>query len=323
MTVLFQKLLMESDIVGYIYKITNKLNQKVYIGKTLRDPKIRWREHIEDSRHPYLPLQRAFNKYGIEAFEFTVLEQINNDSLLNEREKYYINKFNSYKKGYNATIGGDGGTTHLLSDSERKKILQLWEEDKTILEIQRNTGHSYQAIHNCILSTGISQKEYEEQIQSNRKKQLLLKKAEKEQIQNNRKKQLLLKKTEKEKEYKKEKFTKEEKENIFKMFQSYYSCNYIAKQIGCSYKKMFNFLKQFYTEQEIEKRSKIKTSLSKHYYKYTIDNKLEKIYKNREELKKDYSESQIKVIQNCARGVKKTAYGFKWTYSLEETNKML
>lgn len=295
---------MESDIMGYIYKITNKLNQKVYIGKTLRDPKIRWREHIEDSRHPDLPLQRAFDKYGIEAFEFTVLEQINDDSLLNEREKYYINKFNSYKKGYNATIGGDGGTTHLLSDLERKKILQLWEEDKTILEIQRNTSHSHSAIRNCILSTGISQKEYEEQIQSNRKKQLLLKK------------------TEKEKEYKKEKFTKEEKENIFKMFQSYYSCNYIAKQIGCSYKKMFNFLKQFYTEQEIEEHSKIKTSLSKHYYKYTIDNKLEKIYKNREELKKDYSEAQIKVIQNCARGVKKTAYGFKWTYFLEETNEI-
>lgn len=44
-TVLFQKLLMESDYMGYIYKITNILNQKSYIGKTIRDPEIRWNEH--------------------------------------------------------------------------------------------------------------------------------------------------------------------------------------------------------------------------------------------------------------------------------------
>ena len=51
------------------------------------------------------PLYRAFQKYGIENFSIETIEETNNP---NEREKYWIEYYGSFKNGYNATIGGDG-----------------------------------------------------------------------------------------------------------------------------------------------------------------------------------------------------------------------
>lgn len=287
---------MESDCMGYIYKITNILNQKSYIGKTIRDPEIRWNEHKQDNKHPNLPLQRAFKKYGIDSFSFEIIEEVK-EELLDEREKYYIKKFNTYKQGYNATLGGEGGVTHTLPKEEIEKILTLWKQKCTISQISKITGHSFSAIQNHIKKTGITNEQYKKQIKLNKNKALKNIKLCKRQ---NLKKE--------------NKFTKEQEKIIFEDFNNFYSCTYISKKIKCSYKKLYNFLKNFYTEEEIIARSKIKTSLSKKYYKYTLDDIFIKEYKNREELKQDYTESQIKVIQNCARGAKKNAYGYKWSY---------
>ena len=70
--------------MGYIYKIENTINGKIYIGKTdYFDVTKRWKEHKramnrEDCKHR--PLYRAFNKYGIENFKFSVIEETNNTS---------------------------------------------------------------------------------------------------------------------------------------------------------------------------------------------------------------------------------------------------
>ena len=282
--------------MGYIYKITNILNQKSYIGKTIRDPEIRWNEHKQDNKHPNLPLQRAFKKYGINSFSFEIIEEVK-EELLDEREKYYIKKFNTYKQGYNATLGGEGGVTHTLPKEEVEKILTLWKQKCTISQISKITGHSFSAIQNHIKKTGITNEQYKKQIKLNKNK--ALKNIKLRERQNSKKEN---------------KFTKEQEKIIFEDFNNFYSCTYISKKIKCSYKKLYNFLKDFYTEEEIIARSKIKTSLSKKYYKYTLDDIFIKEYKNREELKQDYTESQIKVIQNCARGAKKNAYGYKWSY---------
>lgn len=106
--------------MGYIYKITNILNNKNYIGKTNHiQPYDRFKEHIKDShreRCKNRPLYRAFNKYGIENFTFEILEKTNNTS---EREKYYIKFYNSYgSTGYNATFGGDGKEYLDLDDNK-------------------------------------------------------------------------------------------------------------------------------------------------------------------------------------------------------------
>ena len=94
----------------YIYKIVNKLNNKIYIGKTTTSIEQRWKEHCRDSRKPRTcnrQLYSAFNKYGIENFTIEEIEKCE-DSILSERERYWIEYFGSFKNGYNATIGGDG-----------------------------------------------------------------------------------------------------------------------------------------------------------------------------------------------------------------------
>lgn len=106
--------------MGYIYKISNSINDKVYIGQTLYSIEKRWQEHCYCSKKEKLqhrPLYSAMNKHGIENFYIELLEECDNN-LLDEREKYWINYYNSYHKGYNATIGGDGKRKPLPSFQE-------------------------------------------------------------------------------------------------------------------------------------------------------------------------------------------------------------
>ena len=101
--------------VGYIYKITNKLNGHAYIGKTV-NLKARWRDH-KNKRSGTLILSKAFEKYGLESFTFEVLLTITSEDkqLLNQEllalEMIYIEKYNTFKNGYNATLGGDARGT--------------------------------------------------------------------------------------------------------------------------------------------------------------------------------------------------------------------
>lgn len=97
-------------INGKIYCITNKINNKKYVGKTMLSIEERWKQHIKDGKKEYVqkrPLYFTFKKYGIENFEISLLEEAPKD-ILNEKECYWINKLNTYSNGYNATTGGDG-----------------------------------------------------------------------------------------------------------------------------------------------------------------------------------------------------------------------
>lgn len=94
--------------MAYIYKITNDINGKIYVGKTYQSIDKRFKEHIKDSKRQRCknrPLYRAINKYGVEHFHIDKIEETN---FPEEREQYWIQYFNSYHKGYNATLGGDG-----------------------------------------------------------------------------------------------------------------------------------------------------------------------------------------------------------------------
>lgn len=101
--------------MALIYKITNQVNQKVYIGKSAYTIDKRWREHIKDSKKQTLekrPLYEAFNKYGIENFHIELIEDGLNDEEACIQERYWIKFYNSYigfenSNGYNATLGGD------------------------------------------------------------------------------------------------------------------------------------------------------------------------------------------------------------------------
>lgn len=94
-----------------IYKITNKINNKIYIGQS-KNIEQRWKEHVRHSKDKYSRnkpyIHSAINKYGKDNFKFEVLEECKFEEL-DEREKYYIAEYKSNVKGigYNSTPGGD------------------------------------------------------------------------------------------------------------------------------------------------------------------------------------------------------------------------
>lgn len=120
--------------MGYIYKITNKVNGKVYIGQTSESVSQRWYEHKYSSERVgnkdyYYALHCAMRKYGCENFDVDVLEEADND-LLNDREVYWIGFYDSYKLGYNMTLGGEGSRT-----LDYDMIYKLWDDGYGILKI--------------------------------------------------------------------------------------------------------------------------------------------------------------------------------------------
>jgi len=121
--------------MAYIYKITNELNAKCYVGKTqYANPEKRFQQHLKDSsKFPDRPLYRAINKYGAEYFSFEIIEETDNSE---EREIYWIKKLNSYgSTGYNATLGGDG-----KKYLDHEKILEDYSQIKNMSEVARLNG---------------------------------------------------------------------------------------------------------------------------------------------------------------------------------------
>lgn len=113
-----------------IYKITNLVNGKVYIGQSV-DINRRIKRHksrafnINSNGYGY-PLYKAIRKYGIDNFSFEVLEECAKDEL-NEKEIYYITKYDSWKNGYNQNEGGNSVTHNmkLTEDDVSAIILRL------------------------------------------------------------------------------------------------------------------------------------------------------------------------------------------------------
>ena len=94
-----------------IYKIENLINGKVYIGQS-NDIERRFSQHqssYEQERFSDKPLYKAFAKYGIENFSFTIIEECSVEQL-NEKEKFWIAELKTltHQNGYNITAGGNG-----------------------------------------------------------------------------------------------------------------------------------------------------------------------------------------------------------------------
>jgi group I intron endonuclease len=97
--------------MGFIYRITNKVSNKLYIGQTKqKDPQYRWNDHIRSMKYGKdgCPLLIASaKKYGVESFKFEVII-ICFDNDLDKYEIEYINKYNTKApNGYNITDGGN------------------------------------------------------------------------------------------------------------------------------------------------------------------------------------------------------------------------
>lgn len=136
---------------GWIYTITNKVNGKMYVGKTVDFTQRKW-QHFHKEECP--ALKRAFAKYGIESFEMhpiLTFYAINKEVLnfmLSWLEKYYIEKYDTYGNGYNITRGGEGtlGYEHTeeyklhMSQKQKEYKAQSWVKEK---DRQRMLGNTF------------------------------------------------------------------------------------------------------------------------------------------------------------------------------------
>ena len=96
---------------GIIYKITNKLNSKIYMGQTVHTAHERWLQHVQSSinpspEHAYRKLTLAIQKYGKDAFQVEQIDSADSFEELNQKEIYWIAYYQSLTKGYNMTAGG-------------------------------------------------------------------------------------------------------------------------------------------------------------------------------------------------------------------------
>lgn len=102
-----------------IYKITNKINSKIYIGQTIRSVESRWKSHCSVSSE-CVYLSNAIKKYGKDNFEISILMQCVSKEELNENEKNFIKSLGSmFPNGYNLREGGSDG---IFSDETRDKM---------------------------------------------------------------------------------------------------------------------------------------------------------------------------------------------------------
>lgn len=85
-----------------VYKIYNTIEDKCYIGQSL-DIENRWKGHVNElkkGKHINKKLQLAFDKYGIEAFEFSILKEVEDLIWIDYYESYYTEKYNAVNGGY-------------------------------------------------------------------------------------------------------------------------------------------------------------------------------------------------------------------------------
>lgn len=135
------------EYYGWIYCITNLINNKKYIGQTAdkKGYKERWRKHrscLRRGNHKNSHLQNAWNKYGEENFEFILLHEYKYKSKedirnkLNNMEEYYIDKWNLFNRdlGYNIASAGSNGNNFVGKSEEemneyrklRSEIAKKW-----------------------------------------------------------------------------------------------------------------------------------------------------------------------------------------------------
>ena len=140
---------------GYIYIIKNYCNEKVYIGQTSYSIQERFSEHMKPStikKKGTYKLYKAIAKYGKENFYIELLEETTPDKL-NETEIHYIEKFDSYKNGYNSTNGGDSKTICKIQDIN--KLKDMFNENKTYQEMSEYFGVSITTIEKTLHSIGL------------------------------------------------------------------------------------------------------------------------------------------------------------------------
>lgn len=115
--------------MGCVYKVTNKRNNKIYIGKTIYSLEHRRSRHFSDAKlkRTSTYFHSALRKYDDNDFEWSILIESNSDDFLKKKEIDYIKTYQSDNReyGYNLTKGGDGSAGYCPSKETREKVSKI------------------------------------------------------------------------------------------------------------------------------------------------------------------------------------------------------
>ena len=160
-----------------VYKITNKVNQKIYIGYTKFTAEERWKDHVGNRNAKNYHLSCAIRKYGADSFAVETLWQSRSSKAAKDTEKLLIAEYKSHLRdvGYNLTMGGEGesktpevreriaagnrgkivSAEAIQKMSEKKKGLIYEEENLKLMLELKEKGLSYSEISRHFFSLGI------------------------------------------------------------------------------------------------------------------------------------------------------------------------
>ena len=142
---------------GFIYKITNRVNNKSYIGQTRFTVEHRFKQHIKNYNieHRKQPLYMAFDKYGLQNFKVETLEECDVDKL-DEREIYWIAYYDTFRNGYNATLGGQKHSAkYFWTDNQYEEIKSLYLSGFSARYIAENFKVSRDTIRSILKSMNV------------------------------------------------------------------------------------------------------------------------------------------------------------------------
>ena len=302
---------MSEKICG-IYKITNKINGKVYIGQS-QDIYKRWYDHKKECRKKRkdIVLYCAFTKYGIENFSFEIIEECALEEL-DDKEKFYIKKYNSYidwenTNGYNMTIGGALCHTHVGNDDQGTRVYQYDKNGDFVAEYRnsvkaakavglKGTASIFQAIKKNTLAAGYQwRREYFKKIPKYVKNKNTLKVLQ----------------------YDKD-------GNFIKIHDS---IEYASREIDCSRslielcceghsKTGKGFIWKYY-EHNFSKKIEVKeykNLVTNPIEQYTLDGEFIEAYESSADAERKTGFNQCSIAE-CARGKQKTSFGYVWKFT--------
>lgn len=143
-------------IYAYKKKSSNKI---VYVGQS-QQLEIRHKQHTEydpynpNNREYNYPLSRGIRKYGKEEYELIILEDNIPKDQLNQREKYWIEYYNTYWEGYNQTIGGTWPTQPTYSENKIDTVINMLQDESfSYQDIINKTGISLTHVYNINIGT--------------------------------------------------------------------------------------------------------------------------------------------------------------------------
>ncbi len=277
--------------MGHIYKVTNKVNGKVYIGQTMREIFIRWKEHVRYSSYDDLDykslLYYAIRKYGADSFSIEEIEECE-DSKLDEREQYWIDFYHSCEDGYNINIGGQGTQKY-----KTEPIMNLWTQGYTAKRIAEELGISRQVVTKRLKGNGVQLREI-----LSRGNKAVAKKRKVLRISKDGMETVLY--------------------NTMAEAAEANNLRTSALTMVCSGERNFahGYRWQYYDGEDLPlffEPFPVKDHCPKQVHQYTMDGKYMRTFRTMSEAARSLGKSGVRTIKYACGGLSRSGYGYKWS----------